>query len=105
MKTDASDQAIGAVLEQDRGGELVPVAFFSRKLGGSQLNWTPREKETYAIVSALRKWAGWIGFQPVIIKTDHRSLEECVTEHVDTTLGPKGRRARWQETLASLTLK
>ena len=34
MKTDASDTAIGAVLEQERNGKLVPVAFFSRKLGG-----------------------------------------------------------------------
>ena len=41
MKTDASDQAIGAVLEQLRDGKLVPMAFFSRKLAGSQRNWTP----------------------------------------------------------------
>ena len=55
LHTDASDWAVGAVLQQQREGRLVPVGFFSRKLGGSQLNWTPREKETYAIVVALRK--------------------------------------------------
>ena len=61
LTTDASDKAIGAVLEQDRvfvKGEKpkrVPVAFFSRKLAKAQLNWTPREKETYAIVSAIKK--------------------------------------------------
>ena len=104
MKTDASDHVIGAVLEQERSGALVPVAFFSRKLGGSQLNWTAREKETYAIVSALRKWAGWIGFQPILIKTDHRSLEDWATEHVDTPSGPRGRRARWHETLSQFNL-
>jgi len=38
MKTDASEWAIGAVLEQEKNGQLVPVAFYSRKLGGSQLN-------------------------------------------------------------------
>jgi hypothetical protein len=64
MTTDASHHAIGAVLEQNRGEKWVPVALFSRKLGGSQLNWTPREKETYAIVLALEKWASWIGLQP-----------------------------------------
>ena len=105
MRTDASDNAIGAVLEQEREGKWVPVAFFSRKLGGSQLNWTPREKETYAIVSSLRKWAGWIGFQPVLIKTDHRSLEDWVSEHVDTPSGPRGRRARWHETLSQFNLE
>ena len=36
MKTDAGDIAIDAVLEQYREGKLIPVAFFSRKLAGSQ---------------------------------------------------------------------
>ena len=55
LRTDASDHAIVAVLEQqhpdDRMGHLidfgktrlVPVSFYSRKLAGSQKNWT-REK-------------------------------------------------------------
>ena len=78
LRTDASDFAIGAVLEQERNGEWVPVSFFSRKLGQSQLNWTPREKETYAIVASLRNLAVWVGFQRVLVKTDHRSLENWV---------------------------
>ena len=76
MKTYASDHAIGAILEQSRNGKLVPVAFFSRKLAAGQRNRTPREKETYAIFSSLRKWAGWIVFQPILIQTAHRSLED-----------------------------
>ena len=61
MKTDASGKAVGAVLEQEREVEpvkkvWVPVGFFcSRKLVKGQLNWNPKEKETYAVVSALRK--------------------------------------------------
>ena len=110
MRADASDKAIGAVLEQRREvtpGEtsLVPVGFFSRKLAKGQLNWTPREKETYAVVSALRKWAGWIGFQPVLILTDHKSLEDWVKEKMDTPSGPAGRRARWHETLSKFDLQ
>ena len=60
LRCDASDRAIGAVLEQDRivppntAPQRVPVGFFSRKLAKAQLNWTPREKETYAVVSALK---------------------------------------------------
>ena len=108
MHTDASDKAIGAVLEQYQmvGGEskLVPVAFFSRKLGKTQQNWTPREKETYAIVSALRKYAGYVGLQPILILTDHKSLEDWVREKMDTPSGPAGRRARWHETLSKFDL-
>ena len=109
LRADASDRAIGAVLEQKREGALtahgtVPVAFFSRKLGKSQLNWTPREKETYAVVEALKKWAGWIGLQPVVITTDHKSLEDWVHEKMDTPSGPAGRRARWHEILSKFDL-
>ena len=105
LRTDASKYAIGAVLEQIQNGERVPVAFFSRKLTGSQKGWSPREQETYAIVAALRKWAGWIGLQPVVVLTDHKALESWVTEHVDTPSGPAGRRGRWHETLSKFDLQ
>ena len=105
LESDASNYAIGAVLQQQVGEKWVPVAFFSRKLTGSQKRWTPREQETYAIVSALRKWAGWIGFQPVLILTDHKALESWVNEHVDTPSGPAGRRARWHETLSKFDIE
>ena len=104
MQCDASDAAIGAVLLQLKDGVWRPVSFFSRKLARSQKNWTPREKETYAIVAALRKWGGYIGYQPVVVSTDHKSLENWVTEHIDTPSGPRGRRARWHETLSQFDL-
>ena len=105
LSCDASDTAIGAALQQEREGKWVPVCFYSRKLAGPQKNWTPREKETYAIVASLRKWAGIIGFQPVLIHTDHKSLEDWVGEHIDTPSGPRGRRARWHETLSQFDLE
>ena len=44
LRADASDRAIGAVLEQERMVEgesrQVPVVFFSRNMAKSQLNWT-----------------------------------------------------------------
>ena len=84
MRTDASEHAIGAVLEQDRLTVWVPVCFFSRKLTPSQMNWTPREKEAYAVVASLIKWAGWIGVTQVTVVTDHKTLESWVREYVET---------------------
>ena len=49
---------------------------------------------------ALRKWAGWFGFQPALLLTDHTLLENWTKEHVDTPSGPAARRGRWQETLS-----
>ena len=54
LTPDASNWAVGAALQQERpDGALRPLAFFSRKLSGSQLNWSPRQKEFYAIVAAF----------------------------------------------------
>ena len=94
LRTDASDYAVG-----------VPVAFSSRILAeGQRRTWTAREKETYAIVCALRKWSGHIRLQPVVVCTDHGSLQSWHKEHVDTPSGPAARRARWQETFAKFDL-
>ena len=95
LRTDASDYAVGAVLEQIRDdGSHVPVAFWSRILAeGQRRTWTAREKETYAIVCALRKWSGHIGLQPVVVCSDHQSLQSWHKEHVDTPSGPAARRA------------
>ena len=59
IHTDASDYAVGACLSQMVGDVEKPIAFWSRKLtSGQRKGWSPREKETYAIVEALQKWSG-----------------------------------------------
>ena len=107
LRVDASSGAIGAALEQlpENGpvtregalsGQTVPVAFMSRKLTpGQATKWPTREKEAYAIVCALEKWASWIGLQEVLVLTDHKSLENWTTEVLDSPTGPSGRQARW----------
>ena len=57
------------------------------------------------MVSALRKWAGLIGFQPVLVLTDHKALESWTKEFVDTPSGPAGRRGRWHETLSKFDVE
>jgi hypothetical protein len=115
IHSDASKLAIGGVLEQhDEKGNLRPVAFFSRKLTGvgdgstsgtGQRKWSVREKETYALVACLRKWAPWIGLQPVTVHTDHKSIADWVQEVFDTPSGPAGRRGRWHEFLSRFNLE
>ena len=105
LRSDASHTAVGAVLEQLRDPGWVPVCFFSRKLTPSQVNWSPREKEAYAIVASLVKWAGWIGTSPVTVVTDHKSLESWIREFVQTPSGPSGRRARWHEVFSQFNLE
>ena len=85
LRTDASDFAIGAVLEQVLDdGRHVPVAFWSRVLAeGQRRTWRPRAKEAYPIVMALRRWAGYIALHPFTVCTDHQRLQSKHKEHVD----------------------
>eukprot|EP00667_Euglena_gracilis_P000113 EG_transcript_113 len=116
LRVDASGYAVGATLEQMKEGggrptaqdviekKTVPVAFMSRKLTEGQRKWTPRELETYAIILALQKWESWIGLQPVLVLTDHQSLESWTREVLDTPSGPVGRRARWHQIFSKYDL-
>ena len=106
LRTDTSDYAIGAVLEQVPDNRRhVPVAFWRRVLTeGHRRTWTSRKKEAYAIVMALRNWAGYIAVHPATVCTDHQSLQSWHKEHVDTPSGTARRRARWHETLAKFFL-
>ena len=62
------------------------------------------EKEAYAIVACLWKWAGWIGCSQVEVVTDHKSLEDWTKSKVSTPSGPTGRKARWHEILSQFNL-
>ena len=106
IRTDASRYAIGAGLEQvdEATGDHYPLAFWSRKLAPRQMQWSPREQETYAIICALKKYQSWVGTNRVEVLTDHRSLEYWATEHIDTVASPAGRRARWHEFLSPFDL-
>ena len=82
LRTDTSDYAVGAVLERVRcGRKHVTAAFWSRVLAERQrLTWTGREKETYATVCAHRKRSGHIRLQPVVVCTDHQSVQSLHKE-------------------------
>ena len=96
LTPDASNGALGAALQQKGpAGALCPLAFFSSKLSGSQLNWSPRGNECYAIVAAFLKWHGWVGNKQMEVHTEHRSLEKFASEVLKTMGGPSPRQARW----------
>ena len=53
ITTDASDVAIGAILEQDFGSGLQPIAFSSRKLNPTEIRYSAYERELLGIVWAI----------------------------------------------------
>ena len=51
--TDASDVAIGAILEQDVGAGLQSIVFSSRKLNSTEIRYSAYEHELLGIVWAI----------------------------------------------------
>ena len=56
VTTDTSDVAVGAILEQNFGSELQPIAFASRKLNATEIRYSAYEREMLGIVWARGLW-------------------------------------------------
>jgi RNase H-like domain found in reverse transcriptase/Reverse transcriptase (RNA-dependent DNA polymerase)/Integrase zinc binding domain/Retroviral aspartyl protease/Chromo (CHRromatin Organisation MOdifier) domain/DNA N-6-adenine-methyltransferase (Dam) len=96
LYTDASQLAVGAVLLQDQGQGLQPIAYESRKLSPAEVNYPVSELELLAIVHSLRVFRCYLeGCREFTIFTDHDTLKYFMTQKTLTN-----RKARWQELVA-----
>lgn len=78
LSTDASNIAVGEVLEQFAGGGWQPLGFFSRKLSGAQTPYSARThgctRELLATYLATQHFVHTIEGRQVTLRTDHRPL-------------------------------
>ena len=74
LQTDASDYGIGGYMYMATNGQVRVVRFFSKSLVGSQLNWSAREKECYAIYFGVKLFEDLLDNRYFILKTDHMNL-------------------------------
>ena len=84
LETDASDYAMGAQIGQrDEHGKVRPIAFFSKKLHGAELNYPIYDKEFLAIIQAIKEFKHYmLGTKfPVKVYTDHQNIAYFATTH------------------------
>lgn len=76
VQCDSSDFGLGGCLYQinSKTNEKLVVAYTSRTLKTSELNYTVSEKETLAIVHCFRQWRTLILGRALVVVTDHKSL-------------------------------
>ena len=78
VETDTSDYVIAAIFSIILlNGKIHPVAFHSRTLTTSELNYDTHDKELLAIFEAFKKCRHYLegSASPVDIVTDHKNLE------------------------------
>ena len=74
LYTDASNFGVGGVLFQVVGTEWQPIAFVSKSLTATQINWSTIQKEAYAIFFCCTKLDYLLRDRTFTIYTDHLNI-------------------------------
>lgn len=74
VMVDASDQAIGGVLQQQSDDDWIPLSFFSKKLTETQKKYSTYDRELLAIYSVVKHFRHMLEGRHFIIFTDHKPL-------------------------------
>ena len=96
VHTDASGYAVGAVLQQDQGHGLQPIAFLSKKMLDAETRYPVHEQELLAIITALQSWRHYLHGAKFKVMTDHKSLQFFKTQPMLS-----GRQTRWKDIIAN----
>lgn len=91
LTTDASNEAIGAILSQGTIGKDKPLAFASRTLNKAETRYSTTEKELLAIVWATKHFRQYLYGRRFKIVTDHKPLVWLMN-----VKDPNSRLMRWR---------
>lgn len=98
VQTDASEYGCGAtLLQENERGDLLPIAFYSKKFTDAELKYSIYEKEAYSAILAIEKWHQFLEVQPFTLVTDNQALS-----YVLNSKRKLGRLTRWVERLLNL---
>jgi len=90
LDTDASDTALGAVLQQVQGDKLHVIGYASRTLNPSEARYCITRRELLGVVFGLKKFRQYPLVPKIIVRTDHAALA-----YLMNTPEPIGQQGRW----------
>ena len=100
LRTDASNNGIGAVLMRLHDEKLFPVCYASKKLSSAERNYSTIEKECLAIVWGIKRFHLYLYGVPFVLQTDHEPLK-----YMDSAKYTNARLMRWAVLLQSYNFK
>jgi len=74
LVTDASDLGVSAVLNQQVGVDLAPIAYYSRLLSPAERNYSTYEKECLAVLSGCDKFRSYLEHKEFVLQCDNLAL-------------------------------
>ena len=96
LRTDASGTGLGALLLQDQGQGLQPIACASKKLLPAERNYSTVEKELLGIVWGVQKFTSYLYGREFTLQSDHAPLV-----HLNNFKAQNARLMRWALQLQS----
>ena len=72
--TDASDMAVGAVLQQHIQGTWHPISFFSHKMTPAETRYSTFDQELLAVYLSIKHFGHFIEGRPFHVLTNHKPL-------------------------------
>ena len=83
IMTDASDTAVGAVLQQHVDGQWQPISFFSKKLQPAETRYSTFDRELLAIYLAIKHFRYFLEGRTFHVVTDHKPLTFAFNARTD----------------------
>lgn len=74
LYTDASNSCVGAILQQNVGGNWKPLAYFSKRMSETQIKYSTYDRELLAIYMAMQHFRYMFEGRKLTIFTDHKPL-------------------------------
>jgi len=97
LDTDASDTALGAVLQQEQNGKLHVIGYTSQTLTHAEAIYCVTHRELLGVNFGLKKYRQHLLRRPIIVRTDHAALA-----YLMKMPEPVGQHGRWLDLLGEL---
>jgi transposase InsO family protein len=85
----SEDTIAGVLLQKNEEGQEQPIAFMSKALQNSELNYTSMEKQAYALVKSLKHFRVYIGYSKVVGYVPHSAVKDILGQQ--DCLGVRGK--------------
>lgn len=83
ITTDASEIAVGGVLQQHNNGIVQPLAFFSKKLTPAEQKYSAFDRELLAIFASIKNFKYFVEGRDFTIFTDHKPLTNAISSKTE----------------------
>jgi hypothetical protein len=83
LTTDASDAAIGGVLQQRVQDSWQPLGFFFKKLTSTQRNYSTYDRELLGVYKSVKHFRHMLEARVFTIQTDHKPLTSAFQQRSD----------------------